>query len=54
MSNNKPKEVYFDEYCTKCQYKDLPEHKDPCHDCLTRGVNWDTHKPTEFKSAENA
>ena len=28
------KNVRFDKYCKFCQYKDIPEDKDPCKRCL--------------------
>ena len=33
MSQNDYKEVYFHEYCEKCEYKDTDEVKDPCNEC---------------------
>ena len=47
MSNYK--EVYFNEYCSKCKYKDTLESDDPCDECLTNPSNIDSHKPINFK-----
>ena len=48
MMNNY-KEVYFNEYCSKCKYKDTLESDDPCDECLTNPSNIDSHKPINFK-----
>lgn len=50
----KLKEVYFDEYCKRCVYKERSEDDDPCFCCLANPVNVDSHKPTEFKENEDA
>ena len=43
------KEVYFNEWCQKCRHKRLDENKDPCEECLTYGVNINSHKPLKFE-----
>ena len=43
------KEVFYNEYCSKCKYKDTKETEDPCNECLTEGVRLNTHKPLNFK-----
>lgn len=48
------KEVYFHEYCEKCEHKDVAED-DPngaCWDCMESPVAVDSHKPINFKEAE--
>ena len=50
MDLDERKEVYFDKYCNHCEYKDLKEYKDPCHECLSNPVNLYSHKPVKFKS----
>lgn len=52
MSENM-KEVRYDIYCNKCKYKDNPENTDPCWDCLTNPVNWNSKKPVYFKEDGN-
>ena len=47
------KEVFFEVYCPRCQYKGVSE-SDPngkCRDCLESPVNVDSHKPVNFKEA---
>ena len=47
------KEVFFDVYCPRCEYKGVSE-SDPngkCWDCLESPVNVDSHKPVNFKEA---
>lgn len=43
------KEVYFDEYCTICEYFKKCDGYDPCNDCLENPVNAYSHKPVNFK-----
>lgn len=47
------KEVFFFEWCKKCQYDKQPEDKDPCWDCLNEPMNIESHKPVHFKEKEN-
>ena len=44
--------VEFNEYCKKCEYRDLSERDDPCFDCLDEPVNVYTHRPINFKERE--
>ena len=48
------KEVYFWEYCKKCEHKEVLEDdpNGPCWDCLASPVAVDSHKPLNFKEAE--
>lgn len=43
------KEVYFDEYCKICEYKDLDDSEKPCCICLSESMNLHSHKPIKFK-----
>lgn len=43
------KEVYFDEYCSKCKNANVEESEDPCWECLSNPVNENSHKPTMFQ-----
>lgn len=43
------KEVDYHGYCPRCIHNDKKENEDPCWDCLTEGVNEDSHKPINFK-----
>ena len=49
MEQNYIKEVYFDQYCPKCEHKDLKGDDEPCNACLTEPALKDTHKPLYFK-----
>lgn len=42
------KEVYFDEYCKTCKFKDLKEDKTPCDECLQEPANVYSHKPVKY------
>lgn len=48
------KEVRFDEFCFRCQFKDIDEGENPCNECLHHPVNLHSRIPTEFKEAKNA
>ena len=43
------KEVRFDQYCKKCEHKNLKETLDPCNECLEHEMNYDSKKPIHFK-----
>ena len=47
--NSGLKEVYFDQYCSKCQYFKNKDYEKPCHDCLNEPVNTYSHKPVKFE-----
>ena len=49
MSELIDKEVYFGEYCPKCKYRRVIETEDPCNECLTNTVNFNSHKPVKFE-----
>lgn len=46
------KEVYFHEYCKSCKHKELPDHEDPCNECLDNPVNVHSHKPVNYEEKE--
>lgn len=52
------REVYFNQYCPLCKYRDILEDKmkpeDPCWACLKQGYNIDSHKPVYFEEDEDA
>lgn len=48
------KEVYFDQYCKTCQYKDVDESEDPCDECLNEPVNSYSHKPVNYEEKERS
>ena len=43
--------VDYEGYCKKCKWYDKGENEDPCWDCLTNSVNYNTHKPTKYEEA---
>lgn len=47
-------EVYFDQYCESCLYKDRPEKCDPCNECLDYGFNDQSHKPMNWEEKKRA
>ena len=44
------KEVYFDQYCTKCKHSKEPETSDACDECLEHPQNLYSHKPLRFET----
>lgn len=48
------KEVYFDNFCALCQYKDNEEHESPCDECLEEPVNEHSHRPVKFVKREES
>lgn len=46
----KTKEVYFNEWCSKCENKDVDQGDEPCNDCLNNPSNVYSHKPVDFKA----
>lgn len=44
--------VKFDEYCSKCIYRDYDEEMNPCYDCLTETTNVNTDQPVSFKEGK--
>lgn len=51
MDTQDYKEVYFDEYCKKCEnWKENDEGlHEPCDGCLENPINLHSHKPVNFK-----
>lgn len=49
---NNYKEVYFDQYCKSCEYKEVPDNMLPCDECLGEFMNVDSHKPVLYKEKE--
>lgn len=43
------KEVFYDQYCHRCEHSEKTELEDPCFDCLDEPVNMDSHKPVYFE-----
>ena len=46
------KEVYFNLYCEKCEYKDVPVKDGPCDECLENPINLYSHKPVNYKEKD--
>lgn len=52
MDSENTKEVFYSEYCSKCQFYKTDEGEDPCNDCLSYPYQWYSHKPLRFKPKE--
>lgn len=48
------KEVRFDQYCSTCEHKKLPEAEDPCDECLSNPGRQYSHKPLNYKKKEHS
>lgn len=46
------KEVYFEEYCKRCQHEKKKEDDSPCDECLSEPSNLYSHKPVRYKEKE--
>lgn len=48
------KEVYFGEYCQKCEYENYDENdtSSPCYDCMNEPINTYSHKPVFWKGKQ--
>lgn len=47
--NGDYKEVYYNEYCTKCKHIKEVMTDEPCNSCLSEPINLYTHKPVRFE-----
>lgn len=52
MDHQAYKEVYFNEYCKSCTYKEMAETDEPCSECLSEPTNWNTHRPVKYVKKE--
>ena len=43
------KEVYYDQYCSRCLHRELEEDDEPCRDCLDEPVNVYSHTPVYWE-----
>ena len=50
--NDDFKEVYFNQYCESCEYKDIKDVLEPCNECLDNPINFQSHKPVKYKEKE--
>lgn len=46
------KEVFFNEYCVTCKYKEEPEYCDECNECLNNPFQEYSHKPKNWEEAK--
>ena len=53
MEDGKLKEVYFNEYCDRCKYRDLPASDEPCFECLDFPARENSHKPAKFEERDD-
>ena len=44
--------VEYHKYCKTCEYEELAECDDPCHECLSNPTNRHTTKPVCYKADE--
>jgi len=46
------KMVEFEKYCINCKHKNVPGHKDPCHECLDNPTNVGSIQPVKYEKEE--
>lgn len=46
------KEVWFNIYCPTCKHEDVPDHENPCDDCLYNTYNINSHKPVNWEEKD--
>lgn len=46
------KEVRFDLYCDRCEYKEKDDYEEPCFSCLDEPVREYSHRPINWKERE--
>lgn len=46
------KEVIFSDYCCKCKHYDKNGTEEPCDECLSIPMRYDSHKPEKFEKDE--
>ena len=49
MDHQAYKEVYFHEYCVKCKHRKAKNNEEPCNECLSEPLNWNTHRPVKYE-----
>lgn len=45
--------VEFYKWCSKCEHRNVAEADEPCNECLTYPVNYDSKRPVNYKEAKN-
>lgn len=53
MDEPKKKEVFYSEYCLRCEHYHKSDQEEPCDSCLEQPFNYDSHKPINFKEGKN-
>ena len=45
-------EVYFNDYCKTCIYKNKDEREEPCNECIEQPYVLNSHGPINYKKGE--
>ena len=53
MNGDGYKEVYFDQYCSKCAHEDVNDWMPPCDECLSYLIRPYSHKPEKFEEKKS-
>lgn len=53
MEETRKKEVFYSEYCLRCEHYHKSDQEEPCDSCLEQPFNYDSHKPINFKEGNN-
>ena len=49
MNNDGMKFVRFDLYCETCKHFNKDQDQEPCNECLTHTVNYNSHRPVMWE-----
>ena len=52
MEGDNTRIIEFEKWCYKCEFKDVPDDKEPCDICQTKCARLNTHKPLKYKEAK--
>lgn len=45
--------VEYEKWCPKCKHLNTPDYEDPCNECLNEPARPNSHKPVNFKEADD-
>lgn len=54
MDQQSYKEVYYHQYCPTCKHRKVKNVDEPCDECLSEPLNWNTHRPVNYEEKETS
>ena len=52
MDQQTYKEVYFHKYCPICKHEKVKDTDEPCSECMSAPLNWNSHRPVNYEKKE--